>query len=82
MEVHHLYVYGPATEQNSSNRVIQCRQLIPALNAWAVRALYTTVHPIAPIFLDMHALMISKLNAALIRKLRGSLMCLAYFFDN
>ena len=25
--------------------------------------------------------MTSKLNVALIRKLRGSLMCLAYFFD-
>ena len=34
-----------------------------------------------PSFLGMNAWMTSKLNAALIRTLRGSLMCLAYFFD-
>ena len=34
-----------------------------------------------PSSLGMDAWMISKLNVDLIRKLRGSLMCLAYFFD-
>ena len=35
----------------------------------------------APSFLDMDAWMTAQLNVALIRKLRGSLMCLADCFD-
>ena len=35
--------------------------------------------PMTPSFLGMDALMTSQLNVALIRRLRGSLMCLAYF---
>ena len=63
-------------------QVLQCRHLIPALNAWAAWALYTTTLPIAALlsFLDIDAWMTSQMNVALIRKLRGSLMCLAYSF--
>ena len=31
---------------------IQCRHLIPALNAWAVRTYYTTARPIDTLFHD------------------------------
>ena len=58
---------------------VQCRHLIPALNAWAAWALNTTAHPIAIRFLVMDAWMTSLVNVALIRKLLGSLMCLDYF---
>ena len=41
-------------------------------------------HPhtrLPPSYLGMNAWMTSQLKVALIHKLRGSLMCLAYFFD-
>ena len=62
---------------------LQCRHLIPTLNARADRA-FTTARQIASQFPGhgcMNAWMTSQLNAALIRKLRGSLVCLAYFSD-
>ena len=43
---------------------------------------YTRPHArSSPSFLGMDAWMTSQLNVALIRKLRGSLMCLVYVFD-
>ena len=53
--------------------------LIPALNAWAARAIYTTACLIATSrFLGMDEWMTSQLKIPLIRKLCGSLMWLAY----
>ena len=60
---------------------LQCRHVIPALNARADWA-FTTARQIASQFPGhgcMNAWMTSQLNVALIRRLRGSLMCLAYF---
>ena len=60
---------------------LQCRHLIPALNMWAARAEYTTARSIATHF-PWHGCMYDlQLNVALVRKLRGSLKCLAYFLD-
>ena len=59
---------------NPSWNIIQCRHLISALNARAA-----TGSPIAIRFLCMNARMVSRLYVALIRNLRWSLMCLAYF---
>ena len=64
--------------------MVQYRQLIPTLNAWAVREKYTPARPIATHFSGHacdHRSLTSQLKAALIRKLSGSLMCLAYFID-
>ena len=61
---------------------LQCRHLIPALNAWAARPKYTTacliVNQSSGHGCD-HMSLASQLNVALIRNLRGSLMCLAFF---
>ena len=59
---------------------LQLRHQIPALNARASRAYYTTARPIAQQILDMDAGMTSKMNVALIIKQHGSLLCLDYFF--
>ena len=57
---------------------IQCRHLIPALNEWAARVKYTTARLYATQFLGHgYVCMTSQLNVALMRRLRGSLMCLA-----
>ena len=57
---------------------VQCRQLIPALNEWAPRPLYTPARPHARTP-DCHAVSWTlQLNVSLIRKLRGSLVCLAF----
>ena len=56
---------------------LQCRHLIPALDAWIGRAYYATALPIANSFLATDAWMTSQLNVALTRKLCVSLMYLA-----
>ena len=64
---------------------LQCRHLIPALNTWVFRANTRRHARLSHNFLGMDALMTSQLKVALIRnvalicKLRGSLMHLAYF---
>ena len=65
--------------------VVQCRHLIPTLNAWETRAKCTTARPIANQF-PGHGCM-NDLNVALIRKLRGYwgnwfvfLMCYPWVF--
>ena len=60
---------------------VQCRHLIHALNTWAARAKYTTTCPIATRFPGHGCMNGLLLNVTLIRKLRGSLMCLSYFID-
>ena len=74
-------------EKSDSNRRalnLQCRHLIRALNARAVRAQCTTAGPIATQFPGHgceHRSLTSQLNVALIRKLRGSLTNMPYYFD-
>ena len=53
----------------------------PALNAGQPGHKTRPYIRLPPSFLDMDAWMTSQLKVSLIRKLRGSLMCLAYFFD-
>ena len=57
---------------------IQCRHLIPALNAWAVGPDTRPYARLPHSFIGMVAWMSSQLNVALFCKLRGLLMCLAY----
>ena len=64
---------------NAEKDLVQCRHLIPALNALADRAKYTTTCPIATFFPGHGCMNDLQLNVTLIRKLRGSLMCLSYF---
>ena len=60
---------------------LQCRHLIPALNAWAALAKYKTTCPIATQF-PWHGCMNDlQPNVTLICKLRGSLMFLSYFIE-
>ena len=58
-----MIVYRTLTPLSVVNKhtYIQCRHLIPALNAWEVRAYYTTVRPIDS-FMDMDAWITFKLN--------------------
>ena len=71
---------GNNTQKKGMNvPTFKCQHLIPGLNAWAARAKYTTACPISSKV--SWAGMTSNLNVALIRKLRGSSMCLAYIFD-
>ena len=72
--------YAPR-DPNSVGRALQCRHSIPALNAWHNTRPHTRL---PPSFLGMDAIigpLPQKRNIALIRKLIGSLMCLAPFFD-
>ena len=58
--------------------MLQCRHLFPALNAWAGRAKYTTAPTITTQFSGHgcdHRSLTSQLKVALMRKLRGSLIC-------
>ena len=60
---------------------IQCRHLIPALDAWAVRAKYTPTCPIATQFPGHGCMDDLQLNVSLIRNLRGLLICVSYFIE-
>ena len=60
---------------------IQCGHLIPALNAWKARAKYTTACLITTQFPGHGCINDPQLNVALVHKLRGLLLCLAYFLE-
>ena len=60
---------------------LQCRHLIPALNARSVRPQNTLAHPIGTELSGVecdHSSLTSQLNVTLIHKLRGSMMYLAF----
>ena len=60
---------------------VQCRHLIPTLNAWAARACNTLLHArLRSCIPVMNAWMTSQLNVTLMNKLRGSSMCYANSF--
>ena len=61
--------------------LLQCQHLIPALNAWAAWAKYKTTCPIATQFPGHGCMNDLQPNVTLIRKLRGSLMCLSNFIE-
>ena len=54
---------------------------VPTFNSWQPGHNTRPHARLPPRFLGMYAWMTSQLNVALIRKLRGALLCLAYFFD-
>ena len=58
---------------------LQCRHLIPALNAWAARAWYMTACPIAIQFSGHGSVDDLTAEHGFDSKLRLPLMCLAYF---
>ena len=60
---------------------IQDRHLILAINSWATGHNTRPHARSPPSFLVMDAWMILQMDGAWIRKLRGSLVCLAHFFD-
>ena len=62
------------------SRLLQCRHSIPALNAWAAKAEYTTARLIATQS-PGHRCMDDLTTGRSFDSLRGSSMCLAYFFD-
>ena len=61
--------------------IVQWRHLNPALNAWSSRHNTRPHSRLPPNFLGTNAWITSQLKVAFICKLRGSLMCLAYFLN-
>ena len=59
---------------------VQCRHLIPALNAWANLRIIHDRTPDCHCFFCMEAWVTSQLNVDSIRKLRGSIMPLGHAF--
>ena len=61
---------------------VQCRHLIPALNAWAVRAYYTNESPIDTQFHTYGCMDFLKIKHSSHKQVTlRSLMCLDHFFD-
>ena len=68
-------------ELGIENSHLQCRHLIPALNAWADRAQYTTANPIAKQFPGYGCMDDLTTESSFYSQATWVVMCLVYFFD-